>query len=391
MLFDVRPKEDKKDLYDRDREIEEIKESINRKVWIAVYGMRRVGKTSVVNVAVNDPKYMVIKLNLMRIYDPKKKKYPKTSFISLFLEGINEAVRKYTLGGRLIRFISNVLGIDENSFIDFNLVRIRPRLKKFRGEDVSSIVRELDLLAGDNKRTLILIFDEAQELMKVNGINFSSVFHDIYDYCKNTTVIFTGSSVGILENMLKSLEYEKPFFGRFIRRIKIEEFDERLSRDFLLKGFEEEGVVVKDEVIEEALRRFDGIPGWLTFFGSEYSFRIRHGERQVNVDDIEKMAVEEVRKEVRDFILGTQSPERYSATILALDRLGGKGSVTEVTKVVSSILSEVPTPRIYEILNRLVGLGFIEKENEEYSLPKDEPDRKGLVLAARDVLSRISY
>jgi AAA+ ATPase superfamily predicted ATPase len=386
MLFDVRPKEDKKDLYDRDEEIEEIKESVERKVWIAVYGMRRVGKTSVVNVAVNDPKYLVIKLNLMRIYNPKKKRYPKSSFISLFLESINEVIKKYTLGGRLTRLISNILGIDENSFIEFNLVKIRPRLKRFRGDDVSSVVRELDLLAGDNKKTLILIFDEAQELMKVNGINFSSIFHDIYDYCRNTTVVFTGSSAGILENVLKSLEYEKPFFGRFIRRIRIEKFDERLSRDFLLKGFEEEGVKVTEDVIEEALKRFDGIPGWLTFFGSEYSFRVRHGEK-VDVENIEKMAIEEVRKEIRDFILGTQSPERYSATIIALDRLGGKGSVAEVTKVVNTILEEVPEPRIYEILNKLVDMGFIEKVNGEYSLPKDEPNRKGLVLASKDVLA----
>jgi AAA+ ATPase superfamily predicted ATPase len=386
MLFDVRPKEDRKDLYDRDEEIEEIKESVERKVWIAVYGMRRVGKTSVVNVAVNDPKYLVIKLNLMRIYNPKKKRYPKSSFISLFLESINEVIKKYTLGGRLTRLISNILGIDENSFIEFNLVKIRPRLKRFRGNDVSSVVRELDLLAGDNKKTLILIFDEAQELMKVNGINFSSIFHDIYDYCRNTTVVFTGSSAGILENVLKSLEYEKPFFGRFIRRIRIEKFDERLSRDFLLKGFEEEGVKVTEDVIEEALKRFDGIPGWLTFFGSEYSFRVRHGEK-VDVENIEKMAIEEVRKEIRDFILGTQSPERYSATIIALDRLGGKGSVAEVTKVVNTILEEVPEPRIYEILNKLVDMGFIEKVNGEYSLPKDEPNRKGLVLASKDVLA----
>jgi len=386
MLFDVRPKEDRKDLYDRDEEIEEIKESVERKVWIAVYGMRRVGKTSVVNVAVNDPKYLVIKLNLMRIYNPKKKRYPKSSFISLFLESINEVIKKYTLGGRLTRLISNILGIDENSFIEFNLVKIRPRLKRFRGDDVSSVVRELDLLAGDNKKTLILIFDEAQELMKVNGINFSSIFHDIYDYCRNTTVVFTGSSAGILENVLKSLEYEKPFFGRFIRRIRIEKFDERLSRDFLLKGFEEEGVKVTEDVIEEALKRFDGIPGWLTFFGSEYSFRVRHGEK-VDVKNIEKMAIEEVRKEIRDFILGTQSPERYSATIIALDRLGGKGSVAEVTKVVNTILEEVPEPRIYEILNKLVDMGFIEKVNGEYSLPKDEPNRKGLVLASKDVLA----
>jgi hypothetical protein len=30
MLFDIRPKEDKRDLYDREREVEEIKESIER-------------------------------------------------------------------------------------------------------------------------------------------------------------------------------------------------------------------------------------------------------------------------------------------------------------------------------------------------------------------------
>jgi len=390
MLFEDKPKVNREDLYGRDKEVDEIKESIDRKVWIAVYGMRRVGKTSVVNVAVNDSRYIVINLNLVRIYDPKKEKYPKTSFVSLFLESIKEAVKQYTLGGRIIRFVSNVLGIDENSFIDFNLVKIRPRLKKFRGEDVSSTIRELDLLAGDNKRTSVLIFDEAQELMKVDGINFSSVFHDIYDYCKNTTVIFTGSSVGILENMLNDLEYEKPFFGRFIRRIKIERFNEQLSRDFLLKGFAQEGVTVQEDVINDALRRFGGIPGWLTFFGSEYSFRIRHGEKQVNVDDIEKKAVEEVRKEVKDFILGTQSPNMYSVAILALDRLGGKGSVADVTNVVSSILSDVPEPRIYEILNRLVNMGFIEKENEEYSIPKDEPDRKGLVLATKDVMSLVT-
>jgi len=95
--------------------------------------------------------------------------------------------------------------------MEFNLVKIRPKLKKFRSENVNSVIRELDLLAGDNRKILVLIFDEAQELLKVNGINFSSVFHDIYDYCRNTTVIFTGSMIGILEKMLKGLEYEKPF------------------------------------------------------------------------------------------------------------------------------------------------------------------------------------
>jgi len=84
MLFDVRPKENRKDLYDRDKEIDEIIESIERKVWLAVYGIRRVGKTSVVNVAINNPKYIVIKLNLMRIYDPKRKIPPVLIFQRIF-------------------------------------------------------------------------------------------------------------------------------------------------------------------------------------------------------------------------------------------------------------------------------------------------------------------
>jgi hypothetical protein len=105
--------------------------------------MRRVGKTSVVNVAVNDSKYIVVKVNLMRIFNSKAKRYSKHSFCGVFLEGVNETVKKYTLGGRIIRFISNRIGVDENSFIEFDSVKIMPKLKKFRNEDISSVVREL--------------------------------------------------------------------------------------------------------------------------------------------------------------------------------------------------------------------------------------------------------
>ncbi|WP_054837028.1 AAA family ATPase [Metallosphaera hakonensis] len=261
MLFDIRPKEERKDLYDRDKEIDEIRQSIERGVWIAVYGIRRVGKTSVVNVAVNDPNYIVIKINLMRMYNPRRKVYARSQFMGVFLEGINNAIKKYTLGGRAIRYISNILGTDEKSSIELNAVRIKTRLKKFREEDVSSVVREIDQLAKDNRKKLVLVFDEAQELMRVNGINSSSVFHDIYDYCKSTTVVFTGSMVGLVEKMLKELEYQKPFFGRYIRKIRVERFELNRSKDFLMRGFEEEGIKVGEDILVEAVRRFDGVQG----------------------------------------------------------------------------------------------------------------------------------
>jgi len=89
------------------------------------------------------------------------------------------------------------------------------------------------------------------------------------------------------------------------------------------------------------------------------------------------MAIEEVRKEVKGFILGTQSPYRYTATIISLDRLGGRGNIGEITKVINSLLGDVAEPRVYEILKRLVDVGIIEKNDDEYLLPKDEPSRKG--------------
>jgi len=104
--------------------LSEIRESIDRRVWLSVYGFRRVGKTSVVNVAVNDQRYIVVKVNLMRLYDPKKRRYSRPDFIRVFLEGVNEATRRYTLGGRVVRFISNVLSVDEETFLEFNAVKI---------------------------------------------------------------------------------------------------------------------------------------------------------------------------------------------------------------------------------------------------------------------------
>ena len=36
-------------------------------------------------------------------------------------------------------------------------------------------------------------------------------------------------------------------------------------------------------------------------------------------------------------------------------------------------------------MNRLVDMGFIDKEGEEYRLPSDTPGRKGIVLASKEV------
>ena len=55
MLFDVNPKERREDLYDRDAELAEVLRAIGLgERLVVVYGVRRVGKTSLVRVAVGE-------------------------------------------------------------------------------------------------------------------------------------------------------------------------------------------------------------------------------------------------------------------------------------------------------------------------------------------------
>ncbi|TDA31867.1 MAG: hypothetical protein DSO04_03205, partial [Hadesarchaea archaeon] len=53
MLFDDRPKEDRKALFDREKEVNELKKSLKHPITV-VTGIRRIGKTSVLKVSLKE-------------------------------------------------------------------------------------------------------------------------------------------------------------------------------------------------------------------------------------------------------------------------------------------------------------------------------------------------
>ncbi|MEM2282702.1 MAG: hypothetical protein QXH26_04050, partial [Candidatus Hadarchaeales archaeon] len=53
MLFDERPKEDRRELFGRDKEVEELKRAAKRPL-VVLTGIRRIGKTSVLKVALKE-------------------------------------------------------------------------------------------------------------------------------------------------------------------------------------------------------------------------------------------------------------------------------------------------------------------------------------------------
>jgi AAA+ ATPase superfamily predicted ATPase len=54
LFFDPRPKEKKEDLFDRERELERFSDALAYSPLILILGARRMGKTSLMNVALKE-------------------------------------------------------------------------------------------------------------------------------------------------------------------------------------------------------------------------------------------------------------------------------------------------------------------------------------------------
>ncbi|BFI74243.1 hypothetical protein [Sulfurisphaera ohwakuensis] len=73
-------------------------------------------------------------------------------------------------------------------------------------------------------------------------------------------IVVSRSFVGVTEEILNQVEEEKAFFDKkFFFRIKLERINEETSKEFLSQKFKEEGIKVKDQVIEEVIKLFNGI------------------------------------------------------------------------------------------------------------------------------------
>ncbi|MFP3399611.1 MAG: ATP-binding protein, partial [Acidianus sp.] len=66
MLFDERPKVRKEDLFDREKEVEEIINNIKRPLLL-ISGVRRIGKTSVLLVSLNEAKENYILIDCRKL------------------------------------------------------------------------------------------------------------------------------------------------------------------------------------------------------------------------------------------------------------------------------------------------------------------------------------
>ena len=302
MLFDLKPKTSKVDLFDFDDEFNRLSSLIRDRLTrlIVVRGLRRTGKTSLILTTLNELNVPYIFIDVREVVRSRRGLYEALS------RALSDFLKRYyprrALINMVVRALSSVRGVGINGLeVALNWGSDRPLL--------SEILREFDRVSGDLGIRLVMVIDEAQRLTGPLGVEvWNSIAHG-YDFLNNILFIISGSEMGVLSSILGNPE--SPLFGRAYAEVTTRGLSREESVRFLRMGFSELGTIVNDAELEEAVNRLDGIVGWLTYYG--YSRSIGGRDLGSIIED----AVNLARREFEGF-LNLRVSRRYRPVLKLL-------------------------------------------------------------------------
>ncbi len=352
LLFDLQPKTKMEDLYDREKELKEFQNAVNLgERLVLLLGIRRLGKSSLLNVALSEFGMPYAKIDIRSLYFTHGS-IPQEILARKILSSLLSTIStRKSLGLRLEKALNSIRGLRVSGLhVEFE-----------RKPDLAEILEKIDSWAEKEGIRTIIAFDEAQYL-RLSGIQYDGLIAYSVDNLSSLTFVLTGSEVGMLHDFLGLENPKKPLFGRYAREIILERFSREQSVDFLRRGFEEVETAVDDSEIEHAVERLDGIVGWLTMYG------YLRGIRKLS----EKEALEELFQRARALIGQELSillgySRRYGLILRAVAM--GNRTWSIIKEYVEFRGGPINDAKFSNLLKNLVKYGYLEKLGNEYSIP----------------------
>ncbi len=351
MLFDITPKDDVKDLFGREKEINLLKNSIKEPLTV-IYGIRRTGKTSLLKSVLNSLETPYIIIDIRELFNESGSIRENEVSIKI----LNELKKNVKLLQKL-KFlfndmISRINGIEINNF--------KMNIDTSRRYKLNNILELINEIAFKTSSIFILAVDEAQYL-KYGGRRYSNILAWAYDNLKNLHIIITGSEIGMLDDFIDIENPESPLFGRMLNDIKLDHFDRETSYNFLKKGFRELKIRVNDDDINSAVNTLDGIPGWLTYYG--YNRAIRKIDNNSSINNVIEYSKKLIDLEIGKLILNSR--DRYISILEAI--ASGLNNWSSIKSYVTAKTGYISGTILNNHLIKLLKYGFIKKSEDKYS------------------------
>ncbi len=258
MLFKLAPKENREELFDREEELRELHRLIQTE-WIVILGRRMTGKTSILKTFLNEVNGIYIN--------------------AMGMKSVRELIAE------LMKHVR-----DLKISINLGLARLTwTRL-------VDDIFSRLE--------GRIIGLDEVQELPANYFLKMLKKVWDTYDI----RFVFTGSMMGVIKNLIEPGP-SSPMYGRQPAILRLNPFTRNLSRDFLIQGFNECGLRVSIEEIDEAVELFNGYVGWLAYYGNYRCVRkVSHSKAlELVYSEGKKIMMDELER----FLSNKKNREKY--------------------------------------------------------------------------------
>jgi AAA+ ATPase superfamily predicted ATPase len=352
MLFDPRPKESRSELFDREEELRALESYVRSgSPLILCIGVRRIGKTSLLKVFLNESGYPHVYVNARRLSEYN---YTVAGLYRL----LSEALTRTRVSTRLIEYLRSLRGVEVKVLgtgvsVEFNWRKREP--------SISSLLEKFNEFAGDEGTYFLVVVDEAQELRFLRGYNkvdFRQIVAYSYDSLRYTKLILSGSEVGLLYEFLEFNNYTSPLYGRVRDELALSRFTPEDSMKFLELGFNEVGMQPPKSVLEEVVKALDGIPGWLAFYGYKAYQSRKFDVLNEVLEEAVQLALGELEKITRS--------SRFYGHVLRAIAMGYKSwsSIKRAVEAWTGVYTHNKT--LYHSLNRLIALSIVTKEDDEY-------------------------
>ncbi len=356
MLFDLNPKIKREDLYDREDELKKFFKALDLKErFIAIYGIRRVGKTSLLRVALREAKIPHAIIDVRKVYFEHR----GVSKNNLYKEIASYFTRNLDFFNRLGFKVKDFFGRIKGFHVSELGVEVEPTLQMGFGD----LLEKISNWCKRRSLRFILAFDEAQYLRFSGRVRYDGIFAWAIDNLPNITTIVTGSEVELLREFLRINDPRAPLFGRYMREISVNRFSKEQSMNFLEQGFRELSMEPNFEEIVEAVEKLDGIVGWLTYYG--YYRAVERVDHKTALREVFERGSQLELAELEKLI--SPSRNRYLGILKAVAQ--GATSWSDIRAYIMVKTGYIDSKTFTQLLKNLVKYGYLARENKGYDIP----------------------
>ncbi len=247
---------------DRESELAELISEVKNRHNLVLYSPRRYGKTSLLVKLGSEIEKMgmgVILVDFMQVTS-------RESFIRLYTRELfrRTAGRPKTILKKLASLVSGLrpaLEVDALGNTSLSVHLDSAPLKSQTLEEVLNLSEKLD-----PKRRWLVIFDEFQEILKLNGDAFTDTLRSVIQHHQQTSYIFCGSRYHLLLELFNKPQKAFYRFGKIIPLGKIP--PEKMS-EYIVERFGSTGLRLSQGLAEKILMLANNIPNYVQFIAAE--------------------------------------------------------------------------------------------------------------------------